>query len=80
MPMKAKRTSYELRAARKKAGLTIAKASSLAMIPVSTWERWELSPHVKSAGRTPDYPFQFLRCYEILKENGLLDRLIQPEE
>jgi hypothetical protein len=75
-----KRTSYELRAARKKVGLTIAKAAALAMIPVSTWERWELSPDVKSAGRTPNYPFQFLRCYKILKEHDLLEELLKSEE
>ncbi len=78
--MKKKRTSFELRAARKAVGLTIAKAASLAMIPVSTWERWELSPDVKSAGRTPDYPFQFLRCYGILKNHDLLNEFEGTEE
>jgi len=67
------RNPYELREARKKVGLTVSKAASLAMIPAGTWEKWELSPDSKYSIRAPAYVFQFLRFYEILKENNLLD-------
>jgi transcriptional regulator with XRE-family HTH domain len=75
-----KRTPYELREARKKAGLTLAKASSLAKISQKTWEQWEFSPESTNSRRTPEYAFQFLRCYRILKKHNLLEELLKPEE
>jgi hypothetical protein len=75
-----RRTPYELREARRDSGLTMAKASSLAMINLKTWERWEASPGASHSCRTPEYPFQFLRCYRILKKHNLLEELLKPEE
>ncbi len=75
-----KRTFLELRAARKEVGLTIVKAAALAKIPVSTWEKWEFSPDARNGGYTPEYPFQFLRCYGILKKHNLLNEFEGIEE
>ncbi len=75
-----KRTPYELRKARKEAGLTLAKVSALAKISQKTWEQWEASPEAANSRRTPEYAFQFLRCYRILNEHNLLEELLKEHD
>jgi hypothetical protein len=72
--------SYQLRAARKKVGLTAAAAAAWAKIPLKSWERWEASPGASHASRTPDFPFQLLRCYELLKKYNLLEEFQRRDE
>ena len=74
------RTPYELREARKKAGLTLSGVSAVSKVKQKTWETWEASPGAAHSVRTPEYAFQFLRCYEIIKKHGLLEELLEPEE
>jgi transcriptional regulator with XRE-family HTH domain len=75
-----KRTPYELREARKNAGLTLAKVAALSKINPKTWETWEYSPEASNSRRTPEYAFQFLRCYRILKEHNLLEELLKEDD
>jgi transcriptional regulator with XRE-family HTH domain len=75
-----KLSPYDLRAARKRAGLTLSKVSAVSGVRQKTWETWEASPGASHSARTPEYAFRFLRCYEILKRHNLLSELFEPEE
>lgn len=72
--------SYELREARKRVGLSIATFSSWAKIPRKTWEKWEASPEAAHSSRTPDFAFQLVRCYELLKKYNLLEEFERRDE
>jgi transcriptional regulator with XRE-family HTH domain len=68
-----KRTPYELREARKRIGLSMAKIAAFSGIALSTWEQWEASLGSKSHRRTPELAFRFIRCYELLEKHNLLE-------
>jgi DNA-binding transcriptional regulator YiaG len=55
-------TGHDLKAARKKAGLSRTDAASLSGTPYSTWEGWE-AEGTTNARRAPGIAFAWLELY-----------------